>query len=135
MNVGTEVLDALAPTFGATVRFRRYALEETADGGTNPTPERIAGVEEDLKVVLYAIDERKSRQLFGSEVQATAVAVITTELAALVLTGDRMVARSGVFVGRAFDLIGRSIADAGELGGVVTLALRALVVPPTWRWD
>ncbi len=125
MNLGTVVLGALAPTFGAAVRFRRFIPTERNDGGVNLSPERITGVVDDQKVVVYGISERVARELFGADVRATAAAVVATELAALLTETDQLKVMDGTLAGRCYQLVGRDISEAGQLGGAVVLGLSA----------
>lgn len=136
MNLGTIVLDALAPSMGATLRFRRFSPEERLDGGVNLTAERIAGVSEDLKVMMYGLSERKAQELFGADVRATAAAVVATELAALLRSADQVKCMVGLYAGQEFEITGRDITEAGELGGVVILGLNTMKPTTTLGvWD
>lgn len=134
MNVGTQVINALAPKFGQTVRWRRATFDETRDGGVTPIWDAIPDLPDDGKVIAYAIDERKRQQLFGAASRASAVAVVTTTLAASLTGSVVMQVMDGVMAGTCYEVKGRQITEAGELGGCVILGLEAPSSPPQQAW-
>lgn len=125
MNLGTVVLDAVAPLLAVPVRWRRSAdPTERADGGVNLSFEPIPGVPDDAPVVVYRLDRRQARELFGPDVQAAAAAVVTLELSARLTEGDHATIRAGTFAGQTGEVVTRAVSDGGTLGGAVFLGLR-----------
>jgi hypothetical protein len=121
---------------GFPLRWRRFLKQETDDGGTDLVPQRIDGLPDDVRMILYGISERRSQQLFGSDVRVDAVVVVTTLQGALIAENDQVRAMAGTLQGKVYTVRGRNIDEAAQLGGVVSIGLDAAGAgAPEGEWD